>query len=98
MTKLIIILVFLVAAVTVFSIKSSKQKKWPIITVTLLLIVELILCLYRSESQFIHQITGMEYTLTLFILWILAIAPHVDDTIEKSEKDNDTTTDQNDKA
>lgn len=92
MTNLIVILVSIVFTVTVFSVKDSKKKKWPVLTVASTLIVELLLCLYHGESKIIHQITGIEYVLMLIILWILCVAPHVDNTNEESEKDSDSNT------
>lgn len=98
MVNLIIAVLAITIAITIWAITGSNAKKWPVITITLLLTVELILCIYRDNSNFIRQITGLEFVLILLILWILAIAPHVDETNEPPKKPSNTREDKDDKA
>lgn len=98
MAKLIITLLIIITIITVLVLIGSKAKKWPAITITSLLVVELILCIYRNKSEFFHQITGMEIVLVLLILWILSIAPHAEETSEPPKKPSNTREDKDDKA
>ena len=95
MIKFILLAIVIVG--TIWVAVKGKAKKWPTITIASLLVADLILYIYKDNSNFIHQITDPQFVLMLLILWILSIAPHVDSINEESKKSS-TTTDQKDKA
>ena len=67
MAKLIITLLIIITIITVLVLIGSKAKKWPAITITSLLVVELILCIYRNKSEFFITNAGSVPTMIVGI-------------------------------
>lgn len=98
MVKFLIVLLVAIIIITIFSVIGSDKKKWPAITVTSLLLVELVLCMLLHngiDCDFIQKTTGIDIVLILLVLWIFSLTPHVE-TNDSKKTENDVG--QNDKA
>lgn len=75
-------LLVVIITITIFSVVDSNREKWPAITTTSLLAVELVLCMLLHSGvdyNFIQKTTSIDIVFVLLTLWILSLAPHVEE-------------------